>query len=249
LLLASDKKRVYSCTTLIELTVIDTLLALLPLLIGIGIFYWQLNKATELTTAGARMVLQLAAIGYLLTFLFEYDQDWIGLLVLTFMLMVAAWIGIRPQIKKCSRTYALALVSIFIGGGLNLAWILLVVLELDPWYQPRMVIPLAGMVFSVAMNSISVAIERFEHELINNPENAQRAAINAATISHVNTLLAVGLVSLPGMMTGQILSGTSPLIAVRYQIMVMSMLVGTSTLVLCIYFYLRKKLIRTGGGG
>jgi len=59
-------------------------------------------------------------------------------------------------------------------------------------------------------------------------------------IPHVNTLLAVGLVSLPGMMTGQILSGVSPLIAVRYQIMVMSMIAGTSTLSLWIYFCLQK---------
>ncbi len=189
------------------------------------------------------MVLQLVAIGYLLTFLFEYDQVWLGLAVLTFMLSVAAWIGIRPQTRKCSKTYGLAFSALLIGAGLNLAWILLAVLKLDPWYQPRMVIPLAGMVFSAGMNSLSVAIERYEQEMVNNRENAQRAAFNAATISHVNMLLAVGLVSLPGMMTGQILSGTSPLIAVRYQIMVMSMLVGTSTLVLCAYFFLRNKFL------
>lgn len=224
---------------MIELSLIDTALAVAPLLVGIFIFYRQLNRVKEPSIASARMLIQLIGIGYLLNLLFTYDSIWIGLGVLTFMLTVASWIAIRPIHNKSLQSYGIALLAICIGAGLNLAWILLAVLKLEPWYQPRQVIPLAGMVFSVGMNALSIAIERYEKELEREPNNAKRLAINAATISHINMLLAVGLVSLPGMMTGQILSGVSPLVAVRYQIMVMSMLVGTSTMVLVTYFYLR----------
>ena len=225
---------------MIHLSITDTALAIVPLVVGIIIFYWQLNKAKELSTAGARMLIQLVGIGYLLNILFTYDSLWIGLCILTFMLAIASWIGIRPARNKSLKNYSIAFLAVCIGAGLNLIWMLLAVLKLDPWYQPRQVIPLAGMVFSVGMNALSIAIERYEKELERAPNNAKRLAINAATISHVNMLLAVGLVSLPGMMTGQILSGISPLVAVRYQIMVMSMLVGTSTMVLIIYFFLRN---------
>lgn len=230
---------------MIELSIIDTALAIVPLLVGILIFYGQLNRVKEPSTASARMLIQLIGIGYLLNLLFTYDSIWIGLCVLTFMLAVASYIAIRPIHNKSLRNYGIALLAICIGAGLNLAWILVAVLKLDPWYQPRQVIPLAGMVFSVGMNALSIAIERYEKELKREPDHAKRLAINAATLSHINMLLAVGLVSLPGMMTGQILSGVSPLVAVRYQIMVMSMLVGTSTMVLIAYFYLRRYFERT----
>lgn len=225
---------------MIELSIIDTALAAAPLLVGIFIFYRQLNKIKEPSIASARMLIQLIGIGYLLNLLFTYDSIWIGLCVLTFMLAVASWIAIRPIHSKSLRDYSIAILAICIGAGANLAWILIVVLKLEPWYQPRQVIPLAGMVFSVGMNALSIAIERYEKELERNPNNAKRLAINAATISHINMLLAVGLVSLPGMMTGQILSGVSPLVAVRYQMMIMSMVIGTSTMVLVTYFYLRN---------
>lgn len=224
---------------MIELSIMDTALAVAPLLVGIFIFYRQLNRVKEPSIASARMLIQLIGIGYLLNLLFTYDSIWVGLCILTFMLAVASYIAIRPIHNKSLRNYGIAWLAICIGAGLNLAWILLAVLNLEPWYQPRQVIPLAGMVFSVGMNALSIAIERYEKELEHEPSNARHLAINAATISHINMLLAVGLVSLPGMMTGQILSGVSPLVAVRYQIMVMSMLVGTSTMVLITYFYLR----------
>ena len=86
------------------------------------------------------------------------------------------------------------------------------------------------MYFANTMNSISLAAERYHSEL-NNDKTADKArltAFHAAMIPQINGLLAVGVVALPGMMTGQILSGVSPLIAVRYQIMIMAMILGTA---------------------
>ena len=105
-----------------------------------------------------------------------------------------------------------------------------IVLRLTPWYNPRLLIPLAGMIFSNSMTSVSLAAERFFAESARGAsfKKARNIAFSASLIPLLNSLFAVGLVSLPGMMTGQTLSGVSPLIAVRYQIMVMCMLFGAS---------------------
>jgi putative ABC transport system permease protein len=122
-----------------------------------------------------------------------------------------------------------------------------IILELPRWFEPRFVIPLAGMVFANSMNTISLAGERFHAELErgDNYLSARRAAMEVAMIPQVNALLAVGLVSLPGMMTGQILSGVDPLTAARYQIMVMCMIFSTAGLSAVLYMILKKGDITT----
>jgi len=104
------------------------------------------------------------------------------------------------------------------------------------------VIPLAGMIFANSMNTISLAGERFHAERVRGEDylSARRLAMEAAMIPQVNALLAVGLVSLPGMMTGQILSGVEPLTAARYQIMVMCMIFSTAGLAAVLYMALKK---------
>ena len=99
------------------------------------------------------------------------------------------------------------------------------------------------MIFANAMNAVSISAERFESEISRDHSylNARAASYKAALIPIVNALFAVGLVSLPGMMTGQILSGIDPLIAVRYQIMVMLMILGSAGISVAIYLILLKK--------
>ena len=106
------------------------------------------------------------------------------------------------------------------------------VLRLEPWFEPRYLIPLGGMIFANAMNAVSIAAERFSAERAGGAEylSARQAALRAALIPLINSLFAVGIVSLPGMMTGQILSGVDPLVAARYQIMVMGMVFGSGGL-------------------
>tara|TARA_Y100001934_G_C12352109_1_gene775951 strand:+ start:236 stop:661 length:426 start_codon:yes stop_codon:yes gene_type:complete len=135
------------------------------------------------------------------------------------------------------------LVSIIIGGGTILILVTQFVLKLNPWYMPRYMIPLAGMIFASSMNGISLAAERLNAELDRgvNYNIARGIALKASLIPITNSLFAVGLVSLPGMMTGQILSGISPLIAVRYQIMVMCMIFGSVGLSSFLFLVLIKK--------
>ena len=117
------------------------------------------------------------------------------------------------------------------------------VLDLHPWYEPRYLVPIAGMIFANAMNAVSISAERFESEIKREMDYVKARAISykAALIPIINALFAVGLVSLPGMMTGQILSGVDPLIAVRYQIMVMLMILGSAGISVAIYLLLLKR--------
>ncbi len=176
------------------------------------------------------MLGQLLIIGYFLSYLFKSDNAWVVVSVLSIMVFAASWIALRTTKASRSSFYLKALCSIALGGGINLLIVTQGVLYIDPWYSPRFLIPLAGMIFAAAMNSVSIAAERIETEMKRNAPyiEARGIALKACLIPIVNSLFAVGLVSLPGMMTGQILSGVSPLIAARYQIMVMCMLFASA---------------------
>lgn len=178
----------------------------------------------------ARMLGQLLLVGYFLVYIFETNLPWVVLLVLSVMVVAASWIGLRTIPRFRRAFYGYALLSILLGGGSTAVLVTQGVLTLDPWYQPSFVIPLAGMIFAASMTSVSLSAERVLAEVERGVpyEDARRIALQAGLIPIVNSLLAVGLVSLPGLMTGQILSGVSPLVAVRYQVMVMCMIFGAS---------------------
>jgi len=202
--------------------------AFIPVLIVVAIlFKWSLSPARTIYATG-RMLLQLLLIGYALTYIFDAKNVWITLAVLSVMLVSASWIALGVVKEKRASLYAKAFVSVAIGGGATLAIVSQVVLRLDPWYHPRVLIPLAGMIFSNSMNCISLAAERATAELGRDEpfDKARGVALKTSLIPITNAFFAVGLVSLPGMMTGQILSGVDPLIAARYQIMVMCMVFG-----------------------
>lgn len=206
------------------------LIIFVPLLVVVYIhFRWKTGYLNSLYAIG-RMVLQLAVIGYFLTFVFELNKAWIIILVLVIMTVAASIISLRNFKLKKIRFYIIALLSLVIGGGSVLYISTHLVLQLTPWYLPRFFVPLAGMTFANAMNSMSVAMERFESELNENKSiiEARTKAYKAGLIPVTNSFIAVGLVSIPGMMTGQILSGISPLIAARYQIIIMCMVYASS---------------------
>ncbi len=205
------------------------LLAFIPALIVVFIlFKWSLNGRKALY-AICRMLGQLLLIGYFLAYIFETKSAWIVMTVLAVMVFAASSISLGNIKNKQKNLYWKAFFSIFPAGGLTLLLVTQAVLALDPWYYPRYMIPLAGMIFAACMNSVSLAGERFESEITRVPYTKARAiALRASLIPKTNSLFAVGLVSLPGMMTGQILSGVSPLIAARYQIMVMCMIFGSA---------------------
>jgi putative ABC transport system permease protein len=228
--------------SLYAIPVLNLLLAFGPVLIVVGVLYrWSVESGTALYALG-RMVVQLVLVGYVLVFVFRSDRVSVVLGVLAVMLMAASWISMRPLMRRTGVSYVKALGSICTGGVLTLIIVTQGVLDLEPWYEPRFVVPLAGMIFATSMNTVSLAAERFEAETRRGStyQQSRRVALRAALIPMFNTLLAVGLVSIPGMMTGQILSGVAPLIAVRYQIMVMCMIFGAAGISAACYLVLRR---------
>lgn len=214
----------------------------LPALVVVGIlFRWSMNMRTSLY-ALARMLIQLLLVGYVLTFIFTAQHGGIVLLVLAVMLCAAGLIALHPVRKKRRQLYLKSFAAIALAGLPVLALVSQVILDLNPWFLPRYVVPLAGMIFASSMTAVSLAAERYEVECERGASyaDARSAALQTALIPIINALLAVGLVSLPGMMTGQILSGVSPLVAVKYQIVVMCMIFGASGISAALYLLLVK---------
>ena len=218
-------------------------IAFIPVAITLVIFFkWSLGVGKALY-AVARMLIQLLLIGYVLAYIFGAENAGLIVLVLSVMLLASSWIALGSVPEQRKTLFTRVLLSIALGGGLTLWLITQWVLELNPWYLPRYMVPLAGMIFANAMTAVSLAAERLNAELGHNVgwNEARVTAFQAAMIPVVNSLFAVGLVSLPGMMTGQILSGVSPMIAARYQIIVMCMIFSSAGISVALFLALDKR--------
>jgi putative ABC transport system permease protein len=228
-----------------EVTIIplaNLLLGFLPVILLITVMkFWGLN-ALQSVYANFRMLIQLLLIGYVLTYIFETDQPIIVLLVVLFMILMSSWIALRPLQERGIKAFMIVVVSLGLSGLAVLLLISQLIVELPRWYEPSFVVPIAGMIFANSMNTVSLAGERFsiERQRDKNYHEARKIALETAMIPQINALLAVGLVSLPGMMTGQILSGIEPLTAARYQIMVMCMIFSTAGLSAVTYMSFKK---------
>ena len=230
-------------SSIYHIPILNLLWVMIPVAVVIVIYMRWTQDRTTLFYALFRMLVQLILIGYILTYIFTSHSSYLIILILSIMLVAASVIALRPLQKKYKNLYLYAFAAIFTGGIFTLLMVVFGVLDLNPWYEPRFLIPLAGMIFANAMNAVSISAERFENEKERGSDyiEARATAYKAALIPIINSLFAVGLVSLPGMMTGQILSGIDPLIAVRYQMMVMLMILGSAGISVAIYLVLIKK--------
>lgn len=220
----------------------DLVFAFIPVVVALCvIFKWSLDGKNAIY-AIFRMLLQLLLVGYVLAYIFQSENALIVIFILSIMVFSSSWIALRTVQDMRVKLFKKATLAILVGAGLTLIFVSQGVLHLDPWFEAHYIIPLAGMVFSASMNSVSVVAERFTDEIARGMsfEDARNLAMKTALIPIVNSLFAVGLVSLPGMMTGQILTGISPLIAVRYQIMVMCMIFSSSVISAAYFLILVK---------
>jgi len=202
---------------------------------------WSLSTKRAMI-AISRMLVQLLLIGYFLVYIFDSDNAWLVGFILIIMVFLSSWIalGNLPVVRiKLVKT---AVISISLSAAFTLVVISQGVLALSPWYHPQTLLPLAGMIFASCMNSVSLSGERFYAELLKSAsdQQARNIAFQTSMIPNINALFAVGIVSLPGMMTGQILSGVSPFIAARYQIMVMCMVFASAGIASAIFLILVK---------
>lgn len=218
--------------------------AVLPALLAAVVWLllrWSVQPRSS-TSALGRMILQLLLLRYVLSALFRTQSPAVVLLVLSVMVAAAAWIAIRTAPARSWRYYRRALVAIASGGGVALVTVTQRVLAIAPWFNPEKAPPLGRRIFASSMTAVSLAAERFASEEDRGAgyAEARGAAMRSALIPITNSLLAVGLVQTPGFMTGQILNGADPLIAARYQVMVMAMVFSSAGLSAAVYLVLSR---------
>lgn len=207
----------------------------------------DLGVHKRLGVAALRTVVQLLAVGYTLAFIFAADTPWLVMAALFLMTVAAA----RAAVQRSSRTYtgifAQSFVTLLITGTLTTTVVTQVVIGVEPWYRPQYLIPLMGMVFGNSLTGISLCLDHALQELDERRDRVEaalalgatsweasreslREAVRRGMIPIINAMSVAGIVSLPGMMTGQILAGEDPKVAVAYQIVVMFMIAAATAL-------------------
>lgn len=228
---------------IIDLSTADLVLTFGFVLVTLALsFQRRLGLEKELGIGAVRTLVQLVLVGYVLRYVFALRLWLVVVAILAVMGVAAGRIAVQRQQHRFPAIYPITTGSIFVVSLLTLGIITWVIINVQPWYEPRYLIPLAGMVIGNAMNGAALAANRLTGEMRNRrgeveaylalggtPKQATqqvvRETMRATMIPTINSLMSVGIVHLPGVMTGQLLSGTSPLTAVKYQILIMYMLV------------------------
>ena len=226
----------------------DLAISLCLVVIVLLVVIWQrLGMEKTLTIGTLRTLAQLSIVGQVLAWVFRSGVWYWTLLFLTVMAAVAVHTAGMRQKKKLPGLAAIMAIAIAGGSFFVLAIVIALVIRPARWYDPQYVIPLAGMILGNSMTAAALAVERLTSELRARRleieaalslgatsreagQSAVRAAVNAALLPTVNAMMVVGIVQLPGMMTGQILAGNAPEQAVRYQIVVMFMIAAAAAL-------------------
>ncbi|PIE17608.1 MAG: iron export ABC transporter permease subunit FetB [Proteobacteria bacterium] len=207
----------------------------------------RLGLLRSLLWGTLRTFLQLTLIGYALQHVFAIDHPALVAALVGLMTLVAARAVIGRLRGVPFKPYAIAALSLAAGTYLVGTLVCALLIGAERWWTARISIPIAGMILGNTLNGISLSLERFVSDvraaapqveqllcLGHSPWEAVRrqvkSALRAGMTPTINALMIVGLVSLPGMMTGQILAGVDPLTAVRYQIVVMMMVAASVTL-------------------
>lgn len=235
-------------TQLIDPSWFQLLAAAGLVLVAIGLSAARgLGLERDLTVAAVRTFVQLLAIGYVLGFVFSTHSPALIVGILLLMLAIGAWTVAGRQRRPTNSLRFLVLISLSTGCGLTLVLATEVILRIQPWYNPYYVIPLMGMVIGNSLSSATLAVERLDSDLRGGRDQVEallalgatsrqaaaaavRSAMKAAMIPITNSMMVVGLVSLPGMMTGQILGGSTPLVAIKYQVLIMYMIAFSSAI-------------------
>ncbi|HYZ32208.1 MAG TPA: iron export ABC transporter permease subunit FetB [Crenalkalicoccus sp.] len=232
--------------TYIRLNVPDLALpALLLVLNGALSVALGLGLERQLAAAALRMIVQLALVGYVLRILFELASPfWIGGAALVMVVAAAHEIAARQARPFAGgRSFGLGAGCALIVAGSVTALALLTQIRPDPWYSSRYALPLLGMVLGNTMTGIALGLDALTTGALRDRaavearlalgatrhaamQPVMRAALRAGFMPIINSMAAAGLVSLPGMMTGQILAGAEPVDAAKYQILVMFLIAG-----------------------
>ena len=233
-------------SSILELSFIQLGLAYIFVLITLVIIRKRkLNREKELLISTIRMTIQLILTGYVLVYIFDNVSMLYTICIIILMECFAIYTIFKqskhPLSSKLKKIIAF---SMSIGTLSSLFYFLIIVVRISPWYDPRYFIPIAGMLIGNSLTGISLGIstlikgmttqkDKVETALMlgATPKQASKefidSAFDSAILPTINSMLGMGIIFLPGMMTGQILSGTSPVVAIRYQIAIMLGILGS----------------------
>jgi putative ABC transport system permease protein len=226
---------------MIVLSVADlAIAATLVLLLALLSLRMHPDLGRQLVFAALRTAIQLSLIGLVLKVLFENASLlWVTLMASVMLLVAGREVMVRQERRfRGWWGYAVGTFSMFVSSFVVTIFALTVILGDDPWYTPQYAIPLLGMLLGNTMNGISIAMDRLTQTAWEQARTIEarlmlgeradeaiadirRQAIRSGMIPIINAMAAAGVISLPGMMTGQILAGAPPLDAVKYQILIM----------------------------
>jgi putative ABC transport system permease protein len=239
-----------------------SLAAILLLMLAITSFSIGLGLEKRIVISGIRMTLQLLLIGMVLQFLFANTSFVLVFFLSICMLLIAGYEVWARQKRKLRGTagYLVSTGSMLVSSFTVTFLALTVMVGVDPWYTPQYAIPLLGMLLGNTMTGVALASDRLTIEMYNQrgmveqrlllgqtwqeaSGDIRRDCMRTGMIPVINSMAAAGVVNLPGMMTGQILGGSSPLDAVKYQILIMFLIAaGTGFGVLTAIWLISRRL-------
>ena len=235
-------------TTPIELGLTEVGLASLLILVSGAIsVLLRLGLEKRLLEGAVRTVVQLLLVGMVLHWVFALDRWYLVLALMLLMAGVAGMAAVRRTARRYPGIWLNSFLSMWLSSWAITAIALFVILRTEPWYAPQYAIPLLGMVLGNTMNGVALGLDRLGDELASHRDRVEgllalgatrweaarapiQTAVRTGMIPILNSMMVVGIVSLPGMMTGQLLAGASPVQATRYQIAIMFLLAASTAL-------------------
>jgi putative ABC transport system permease protein len=218
----------------IEVGVAATLLAINAMIS----FKLRLGLEKQIVWSSLRMTIQLVILGLVLKQIFDLASPAPVMILAVVMTVIAGVSAVRRIEHRYPSIYATAIFAVWSSTWIVMSVVVLLIVRPQPWYSPQVVIPLLGMVLGNSLTGISLGFDRFLSELRNRRGEVETlltlgatrwescrdlfaGATRTAMIPILNTMSVAGIVSIPGMMTGQLLAGASPIQAVQYQLMIM----------------------------
>ncbi|WP_142414049.1 ABC transporter permease [Hathewaya massiliensis] len=246
--------------TIIDLNLLQMLCAYVFIIILLVIVKKRdIKREREILISSLRMTLQLVIAGYILGIVFKNDNPIYTILILIGMETFSIYnIFKRTKFKLSRDLKKIIALSMGVGTTSSLVYFLFIVVKVTPWYNSRYFIPIGGMLIGNSMTGISLGINTLLDGMISKKEIVETAlmlgatpkesckdivnhAFDSAILPTINSMVGMGIVFLPGMMTGQILSGTSPTTAISYQIAIMLGVLGSVTLSVILFLLLGYK--------
>ena len=224
----------------------DLGLAAILIILNAVLFMWlRLKLERQLVIATLRMLVQLSLLGLVLKVLFEHASPIFTGLAALVMILFAGYEVLSRQQRRLAGwwSYGVGTASILFAGTVVTAFALTTQVRPDPWYHPQIALPLLGMVLGNTMTGVALGLDTLTTRVARERVAIEamlalgatrqaafrpfvREAMRNGLIPIINAMSAAGLVSIPGMMTGQILSGIDPIEAVKYQILIMFLIAG-----------------------